>query len=253
MAIKLKAGEGYVDLTTKKGTTTVVEDGGYYIPTVKEGILTWEPSEQYMPDVPSADIRGPQGEDGAPFTYDMFSDEQLESLKGPKGDKGDQGEKGMDGEMGVHVGTEEPTDPQKLIWINPEGEATDTGELATKAYVDEAIKSVPGADLTGYATEKYVDDAIAGIEIPKPDLSDYALKSEIPTVPTVVSAFTNDAGYLTEHQSLEAYALKTDIPDVSSFTTMAAVEAKGYQTAEQVQTAINTALAGIKNAEDGVY
>lgn len=219
MAIKLKAGEGYVDLTTKKGTTTVVEDGGYYIPTVKEGILTWEPSEQYMPDVPSADIRGPQGEDGAPFTYDMFSEEQLENLKGPKGDKGEQGEKGMDGEMGVHVGTEEPTDPQKLIWINPEGTATDTSELATKAYVDEAIKSVPGADLTGYATEKYVNDAIAGIEIP--DVSGYALKSEI--------------------------------PDVSSFTTMAAVEAKGYQTAEQVQTAINTALAGIKNAEDGVY
>ena len=30
-----------------------------------------------------------------------------------------------------------------------------------------------------------------------------ANKTEIPTVPTNVSAFTNDAGYLTQHQSLK--------------------------------------------------
>ena len=32
-----------------------------------------------------------------------------------------------------------------------------------------------------------------------------AVEEEIPTVPTNVSAFTNDAGYLTSHQSLSAY------------------------------------------------
>ncbi len=37
-----------------------------------------------------------------------------------------------------------------------------------------------------------------------------ANKSEIPTVPTNVSAFTNDAGYLTEHQSLNDYYTKTE-------------------------------------------
>lgn len=36
-------------------------------------------------------------------------------------------------------------------------------------------------------------------------------KPTIPTVPTAVSAFTNDAGYLTEHQSLDGYAKETDI------------------------------------------
>lgn len=38
----------------------------------------------------------------------------------------------------------------------------------------------------------------------------YALKSEIPTVPTNVSAFTNDAGYLTTHQDLTGYVKNTD-------------------------------------------
>ena len=67
------------------------------------------------------------------------------------------------------------------------------------------------------------------------DLSNYALKSEIPTN---VSEFTNDAGYLTEHQDLSSYALKTEIPDVSSFITEIPEEyitetelnAKGYLT-----------------------
>lgn len=56
-------------------------------------------------------IRGPKGDpgergiDGAPFTYDMFTPEQLEGLKGPKGDKGDpgqsiKGDKGDQGEQG---------------------------------------------------------------------------------------------------------------------------------------------------------
>ena len=41
----------------------------------------------------------------------------------------------------------------------------------------------------------------------------------IPTVPVNVSAFTNDAGYLTQHQSLEGYALKSDIPTIEGLAT----------------------------------
>lgn len=41
--------------------------------------------------------------------------------------------------------------------------------------------------------------------------SDIALASDIPTVPTNVSAFTNDAGYLTQHQSLAEYATTSDL------------------------------------------
>ena len=42
-------------------------------------------------------------------------------------------------------------------------------------------------------------------------LESKADKSEIPSIPTEVSAFNNDAGYLTEHQSLEAYATKEEM------------------------------------------
>lgn len=49
--------------------------------------------------------------------------------------------------------------------------------------------------------------------------NNYALKTEIPVVPTKVSAFENDKGYLTEHQDLSQYALKTEIPSVEGLAT----------------------------------
>lgn len=71
-----------------------------------------------------------------------------------------------------------------------------TGCCITPEEVDEKIS----AATDGMATEQWVEDKhyITGV-----DLSDYALKSEIPTVPTSNTAFTNDAGYLTEHQPIK--------------------------------------------------
>lgn len=43
---------------------------------------------------------GPPGKDGKSFTYDMFTQEQLENLKGPKGEPGTPGQRGADGERG---------------------------------------------------------------------------------------------------------------------------------------------------------
>ena len=42
-------------------------------------------------------------------------------------------------------------------------------------------------------------------------------KPTIPTVPTNVSAFTNDAGYLTQHQSLANYYTKSESDDTFAF------------------------------------
>lgn len=81
-----------------------------------------------------------------------------------------------------------------------------SGCCITPEEVDEKITSAKTEieaeipSLSGYATEQWVEDKhyITGV-----DLSDYALKSDIPTVPTSNTAFTNDAGYLTEHQPIK--------------------------------------------------
>lgn len=59
------------------------------------------------------------------------------------------------------------------------------------------------------------------------NFSRFALKTEIPTVPTKVSAFQNDSGYLTQHQSLAAYQTKANsdaayVGKLSSLDTTAA-------------------------------
>ena len=79
----------------------------------------------------------------------------------------------------VYVGDSAPTEDKGYkVWVNPDGdEVAEIAELATKKYVDSAINSV---DLSGYATKTYVDSAVSNIEIPEVDLSEYALKSEIP-------------------------------------------------------------------------
>lgn len=94
-----------------------------------------------------------------------------------------------------------------------------TADLSTVAktgsYNDLADKpTIPST--TGLASTKYVDDKVAGIVIPE--------------VPTKVSAFENDAGYLTEHQSLA-----------------------NYSTTAQVQTMISSAIGAITDGNEVSY
>lgn len=85
--------------------------------------------------------KGEPGKDGKPFTYDMFTQEQLDALKGPKGDKGEpfrysdftteqllalRGPKGEPGSGGGQV-TSQPVEIYEVVWGN-------------------AIASNPGAD-----------------------------------------------------------------------------------------------------------
>lgn len=79
-------------------------------------------------------------------------------------------------------------------------EAQNAADRAEQAAIN-AEQTVQDA-LNGYATETFVKDEIAKVDV-SGQLADYALKSEIPTK---VSELENDNGYLTEHQSLEGYA-----------------------------------------------
>ena len=107
-----------------------------------------------------------------------------------------------------------------------------------------------------YATQVVVNEEIAAritdIREVKATLESKADKSEIPTVPTNVSAFTNDAGYLTEHQSLNNYytksevdtsleskADKSEIPSLNGYATEQWVGQQGYLTEHQPLKTIN--------------
>jgi hypothetical protein len=93
----------------------------------------------------------------------------------------------------------------------------DFSNYYTKNEVDSKIENIDvDVDMSNYYTKKEAD---AAINAAKPDLTGYALKTDIP--------------------SLDGYAKTTDIPDVS-----------GFQTAEEVNAAI-VAYVGV--IENGTY
>ena len=130
--------------------------------------------------------------------------------------------------------------------------ATEVAKVVADAPEDfDTLKEVADYIASDKTRAAQIETAISDLSTNKADkseLADYAKKSELPVVPTAVSAFTNDAGYLTEHQDISGkadkaelgnYALKTDlnayatteyvnneiarveeeIPDVSAFVT----------------------------------
>lgn len=99
-------------------------------------------------------------------------------------------------------------------------------------------------DLTGYATEEYVDNAIAAI--PKTDLSEYAKTEDVPSIEGLATeTYVDDA--IAQAQlsggdiDLSEYAKKSDIPDTSGFIkeipgeyiTETELNDKGYLTEHQ--------------------
>lgn len=102
----------------------------------------------------------------------------------------------------------------------------------TKEEMDAKLENV-SVDLDGYATETFVQEQIAAI--PEPDLSGCA---KVEDIPTQVSALENDAGYLTEHQSLAGLATEDFVQEVVS-----AVDVSG-------QLADYAKLADVYNKEE---
>lgn len=127
-------------------------------------------------------LRGPKGDKGDAFTFEDLTPEQITSLKGADGEPGPSG---------VYVGTEEPEDENINVWINPQGTVSPSGNTLTAGI---------GIDITNDVIS--IDDIVV------------ATKNDIPIVPTIptnVSAFNNDAGYITNN----------DLPEMPELATVA--------------------------------
>ena len=194
------------------------DDGGFYMPVVdSQGNLSWAPSNSEMLPVEPANIRGPVGPTG---------------------------------ESGVYVGDTEPTDEEIRVWINPAGEASEA--LATKQYVDgliETIELTPGPQgpigpmgPQGPQGEqgpqgKTGEKGAQGVQGPQ---GEQGIQG-----PIGPQGEPGQDYVLTEADKSEIAGMV--VVDTSTFATMAQVEAKGYQTAADVNALINTALGVIEN------
>lgn len=151
--------------------------------------------------------QGPKGDQGEPGLTGP------EGPQGPKGDKGDQGPIGETGPQGLKGDKGDPGDigPQGIQGEQgvqgeqgPKGDKGDTG--ATGPQGPEGPAGKDGSDYILTDDDKQQIAGMVVIPAPDVDLSNYYTKSETEAL----------------------------IPNTSGFITMSAVEAKGYQTEEQV-------------------
>ena len=121
--------------------------------------------------------KGEPGKDGKPFTYDMFTAEQLASLKGPKGDvglpgpkgePGTPGERGADGERGLQGPKGEPfkfsdfTQDQLNALKGPKGDPGLQGPPGPPGPPGSGGGTGGGnVDLSAYATKKELDNYLS--------------------------------------------------------------------------------------------
>lgn len=127
--------------------------------------------------------------------------------------------------------TEIPSEYITETELNEKGYLTSVPKNYKTKEENDVLYQEKGDYLTDYTeTDPTVPNYVKNIK--ETDIANWNNKSEfsgsyndlidkptIPTVPTNISAFNNDVGYLTEHQDLSDYAKKTDIPDVSNFIT----------------------------------
>jgi hypothetical protein len=105
-------------------------------------------------------------------------------------------------------------------------------EYLTAAVAD--LKYAPigseGVDLSDYATKEFVADEIAKIDIP-----------DMPEIPTKVSAFENDANYLTEHQDISGKQdVISDLEDIRSNAALGATALQEVPAGYVTETDLNT-------------
>lgn len=136
-------------------------------------------------------------------------------------------------ESAIKQNTSDITSNTKRIEANETAISTlnGTGDGSVKKAVSDGIAKVVAGAPEDFDTLKEMSDWISGHENDASAMNsaikdnknaittlqtDKADKTEIPTVPTNVSEFTNDAGYLTEHQDISNLVVKEEGKGLSS-------------------------------------
>ena len=132
-------------------------------------------------------IKGDKGDKGDPFTYEDFTQAQLESLKGADGAKGDKGDP---------FTYEDFTQAQLAALKGEKGDKGDKGDTGT-------------VDTTNFYTKSEVDQKILEAETEGVDLTDYALKNDVYTKSQVDTLIENVEGQVGD-AGKSAYEIAVD-------------------------------------------
>ena len=181
------------------------ENVNVFVPSVSsDGVLSWT-NRAGLANPASVNIKGAKGDKG---------DTGAQGIQGVKGDKGDKGDTGATGAPGaaatIRIGNVYTGAPGTNASVSNSG-------TSTNAVLNFTIpRGNPGADGGVTVDAELSDTSTNPVQNKVVKTNMDALFTKIKTnldiissdLPTKVSALENDAGYLTQHQSLDDYAKK---------------------------------------------
>lgn len=186
---------------------------------------------------------------GSVLTITSDSGTSSANLIGPTGPRGPQGEPGVVyNTAGVLISGGSSSDP-------------DLTGYATEDYVDNAIAEVEAKipDTSSFATKTYVNSAVSTVEAKIPNTSNFATKTYVSTALNGYATETYVGEAIAQAQlggegsdiDLSLYATKEYVND--AIAGVSGADLTNYYTKTEVDTAISNALAAIGVAEEGAY
>lgn len=163
--------------------------------------------------------KGEPGKDGKPFTYDMFTQEQLENLKGPRGEQGPPGPPGTGANVDLSpYATKQEADNLYLKKVDIRNYLTMLGD-PKYALKEELNNYLSKTDATnnyaqkGWATQTFAYKNDLGTFIKKNEIAQYAL-----TPGDASSRYVNklEGQSFAQKSELSDYVKKTEINQYTS-------------------------------------
>ena len=175
------------------------------------------------PGVPGRDgvngLKGEPGKDGKPFTYDMFTSEQLEALKGPRGEQGPPGPPGTGANVDLSpYATKQDADNLYLKKVDIRNYLTMLGDpkYALKTELNDYLSKTDATNnyaQKGWATQTFAYKNDLGTFIKKNEIAQYAL-----TPGDASSRYVNkiEGQSFAQKSELSDYVKKTEINQYTS-------------------------------------
>ena len=163
-------------------------------------------------------LKGDPGKDGKPFTYDMFTSEQLEALKGPRGEQGPPGT-GANVDLSPYA-TKQEADNLYLKKVDIRNYLTMIGDpkYALKTELSDYLSKTDATNnyaQKGWATQTFAYKNDLGTFIKKNEIAQYAL-----TPGDASSRYVNklEGQSFAQKSELSDYVKKTEINQYASST-----------------------------------
>lgn len=187
-----------------------------------------EPGEQGPPGPPGEPgrngidgLKGEPGKDGKPFTYDMFTQEQLENLKGPRGEQGPPGPPGTGANVDLSpYATKQEADNLYLKKVDIRNYLTMLADpkYALKTELNDYLSKTDATNnyaQKGWATQTFAYKNDLGTFIKKNEIAQYAL-----TPGDASSRYVNklEGQSFAQKSELSEYVKKTEINQYASST-----------------------------------